>query len=57
MVAEKRVARLEVRMTETESAMLTRLAEAQGLTRSDIVRLLVRESHASTFGKRKRRKS
>jgi hypothetical protein len=37
---------LRVRMSEDERAMLTELADAEGLTASDAVRQLIRRAHA-----------
>jgi len=37
---------LNVRMTEDEIAMVKELAEAAGLSQSDIIRQLVRKAHA-----------
>ncbi len=41
---------LNVRMTEAEIEMIKELAEADGLSQSDIVRQLVRHAHAERFG-------
>jgi hypothetical protein len=39
-----------LRMSPTETRMLLELAEKTGLSKSDIVRQLVRREHAETFG-------
>jgi antitoxin component of RelBE/YafQ-DinJ toxin-antitoxin module len=52
MVGEKREERLEVRLTVAELAMLKDIADADGLTLSDAVRLLVRRIHAERFPKK-----
>ena len=41
----KRVKALNVRMTDAELAMVAELAEHNGLTVSDTIRLLVRQAH------------
>lgn len=46
----ERTQRLDVRMAAEEMSMLEALAEAAGLTASDIVRTLVRREFASTIG-------
>lgn len=45
---------LRVRMAQDERKMLDALAEAQGLTASDIVRQLVRREYLATFPKKPR---
>lgn len=41
-------------MTPSEVEMLEALAEADGVYRTDVIRLLVRREHAKRFGKDKR---
>jgi hypothetical protein len=41
---------LNVRMTEQEIAMVKELADAEGLSQSDIIRQLVRKAHVDQFG-------
>jgi predicted DNA binding CopG/RHH family protein len=53
MVDRERV--LNVRMTEAEMAMVKDLADASGLSQSDIVRQLVRRAHAELDTKAKRK--
>ena len=38
------------RMTPSEVAMLEELAKADGLYRTDVVRMLIRREHAARFG-------
>lgn len=45
-----------VRMTADEIAMLRALAEADGLSQSDVVRVFIRRSYAERFGDKKPRK-
>jgi len=40
---------LRVRMSGGERDMLARLAEADGVTASDVVRLFIRREHAARF--------
>lgn len=42
-----------MRLTEEESAMLRSLAERDGLTASDYLRMFIRRSYAETFGEKK----
>jgi hypothetical protein len=44
-------------MAPSETALLQALAEADGLTISDVVRLLVRRAYADRFGDKKPTKS
>ena len=41
---------LRIRMTKAEVGMLADIADYVGLTRSDIVRQLIRARHAELFG-------
>ena len=41
--------RLSVRMSKTEMDMLEKLADAKGVSASDVVRLFIREAHAQQF--------
>jgi hypothetical protein len=49
-MVELRTERIMVRCTPHEAAMVRALADAQGLSMSDIIRVLVRASYAETFG-------
>ena len=51
---EERSEQVMVRMTPAEVRMLEELAEADGVYRTDVIRLLVRREHAKRFGKGKR---
>ena len=53
MGQEERTERIGVRVSPTESAMLEKLAEADGLAASDVVRMLVRKAYAERFGDKK----
>ena len=44
---------LRIRMTEDERAMVAALAKSDGLSSSDIVRLLVRRAYKEAFGDKK----
>jgi len=46
---------LTVRTTPEEMAMLKRLAEADGISASDLIRQFIRRSHAERFGDKPRR--
>lgn len=39
-----------VRMSTDERTMLARLADSDGMTSADVVRMLVRREHAARFG-------
>ena len=41
------------RMTPSEVQMLEQIAEADGLYRTDVIRLLIRREHEKRFGKPK----
>lgn len=41
---------MRVRMTTAEVAMLRDLADADGVSASDVVRLFIRRAHAERFG-------
>jgi hypothetical protein len=49
--------RLTVRMSEAEGEMLKQIAEHEGLTASDVVRMHVRRRHAEMFGQLKSKQS
>lgn len=53
MVTEERTDRFAVRTTPTETAMLRKLAEADGLSVSDYIRLSIRRMYADKFGTKK----
>ena len=40
-----------IRMTPSEVKMLEQLAEADGIYRTDVLRLLIRRAHEKRFGK------
>jgi hypothetical protein len=48
-MASERDYMLRVRMSGGERDMLARLAEADGVTASDVVRLFIRREHAARF--------
>ena len=50
MVTEPRTERVEFRFTTSEVARLRELAEADGISSSDVVRMLIRRTHAERFG-------
>jgi antitoxin component of RelBE/YafQ-DinJ toxin-antitoxin module len=54
MTATEREYMLRVRMSEEEREMLTNLAESDGVTASDVVRLFIRREHEQRYGKKKR---
>ena len=61
MAPAKRTELVAFRVAPEEQAMLHRLAEADGVYQSDVLRLLIRRAHADRFGEskpkpRKRRK-
>lgn len=47
---EERSEQVMIRMAKTEVRMLEELAAADGLYRTDVVRLLIRREHAARFG-------
>jgi hypothetical protein len=49
-VATERTELLTIRVTPDELRMLREVAEADGLTSSDVVRQFVRRTHAERFG-------
>ena len=53
MSIDPKTERVNLRVSPTEAMMLRELAEADGLAQSDVVRLLVRRSHADRFGAQK----
>lgn len=46
-----------VRLTPKERAMIRELAKVDGISDSDVVRMLVRREHASRFAERPKRKA
>ncbi|MDQ2643790.1 MAG: ribbon-helix-helix protein, CopG family [Myxococcota bacterium] len=50
MVREQQTERIGLRVTPSEAKMLADLAEATGLSMSDVVRQCVRREHAERFG-------
>ena len=44
-----------MRIAESERAMLRELAERDGISSSDVVRVLIRRAHAAAFGRPQRR--
>ena len=50
MAPDKKTEFVGLRLTTLEASMLTELAEADGLYQSDVLRLLIRRSHAERFG-------
>jgi hypothetical protein len=50
MAPLERTELLTVRMSAEEIAMLKRLADADGLSASDIIRQFIRRTHAERFG-------
>ena len=42
--------RVNVRVSDGEMQMLVDLAEAEGLSKSDVLRLFIRRAHAERFG-------
>ena len=53
MAPIERSERLNVRIAPEEMAMLNALADAEGLSASDVVRTLVRRAYAERFGDKK----
>ncbi len=53
MVPLERSERLNVRIAPEEIAMLEAVAEADGLSASDVVRTLIRRAYAERFGDKK----
>ena len=53
MVSEERTARIAVRATPQELAMLHQLAEAEGISASDYIRMFVRQRWAEKHGTKK----
>lgn len=53
MVSEERTDRFAVRTTPTETAMLRKLAEDEGLSVSDYIRLFIRRAYAEKHGAKK----
>lgn len=46
-----------VRLTRDERRMISTLAEVDGISLSDVVRMLVRRAHAERFGRKKVRRA
>jgi len=57
MPPEDRSDRFTMRVTPEEKQMITSLAERDGLSASDYLRLLVRRTHEATFGENSRKKA
>jgi hypothetical protein len=55
-VVKNRTALLTVRVTPEEMTMVKELAEADGISASDFVRLFVRRAHSERFGSKSRAK-
>ncbi len=53
MQTKQRTARLGLRVAPDEVAMVEALASADGISASDVVRILVRRAYAERFGDRK----
>jgi uncharacterized protein (DUF1778 family) len=49
-MVEERSERLAVRLAPTEARMLDAMADAKGISLSDVVRMLIREGYAAQFG-------
>jgi uncharacterized protein (DUF1778 family) len=45
--------RINVRVSAEETAMLAALAEREGLSQSDVLRLFIRRAYAEAFGTKK----
>lgn len=56
MAPEPKTDSFLLRMSPTETRMLLELSEKIGLTKSDVVRQLVRREHAEVFGEEPMRK-
>jgi hypothetical protein len=54
MTPEEKTERAAVRLTPTEAEWLAALADADGLSQSDVLRLLVRREYAARFGAAKK---
>lgn len=52
-MVEARDERLNLRVGKSEVAMLDALAEVDGLTASDVIRVLIRRTYAERFGDKK----
>jgi antitoxin component of RelBE/YafQ-DinJ toxin-antitoxin module len=55
-VTAKRTELLTIRVAPEEMRMIKALAEADGITASDVVRMFVRRLHAERFGSKPSRK-
>lgn len=53
MAPEERTERFGIRLSTTEVAMLDALAEATGLSASDVTRLAIRDAYRAKFGDKK----
>ncbi len=49
MATEPKTERIELRMSPLEASMLRELADADGLSQANVVRLLERREHAARF--------
>ena len=47
---------ITIRASDDEAAMLRALAEAEGITGSDVLRMFIRRAYAERFGQKKPRK-
>lgn len=52
MSGEERSEQVMTRMAPSEVTMLEELAQADGLYRTDVIRMLIRREHAKRFGAR-----
>jgi uncharacterized protein (DUF1778 family) len=55
MVERQRARNLNIRITDDEGEMLRQLAEREGVSASDVVRLFIRRAHAEAFPAEKSR--
>jgi uncharacterized protein (DUF1778 family) len=53
MPTKQRTERLGLRIAPDELEMVNDLADADGVSASDVVRILVRRAHAERFGEKK----
>jgi uncharacterized protein (DUF1778 family) len=53
MVSEERTDRIALRASPTEVAMLRQLAEEEGISSSDYVRMFIRKTYAEKHGTKK----
>jgi antitoxin component of RelBE/YafQ-DinJ toxin-antitoxin module len=50
MSPEAKAVRFNLRISETEQAMMNELADAMGVSGSDVIRMLIRKEHGERFG-------